>query len=60
LLLVGGGPGMPGAIHLAAEAALRVGAGLVVVATHADSAAAVLAGRPEIICHSVASGAELQ
>jgi NAD(P)H-hydrate epimerase len=60
LLLVGGGPGMPGAIRLAAEAALRVGAGLVVVATHADSAAAVLAGRPEIICHSVASGAELQ
>ncbi len=34
LLLVGGGPGMPGAIRLAAEAALRVGAGLVYVATH--------------------------
>jgi NAD(P)H-hydrate epimerase len=59
LLLVGGGPGMPGAIRLAAEAALRVGAGLVYVATHRDSAAAVVAGRPEIICHSVASGPEL-
>ena len=60
LLLVGGGPGMPGAIRLAAEAALRVGAGLVYVATHRDSAATILAGRPEIICHSVNSGSELE
>jgi NAD(P)H-hydrate epimerase len=60
LLLVGGGPGMPGAIRLAAEAALRVGAGLVTVATHRDSAPSVLAGRPEIICHSVASGSDLE
>ena len=60
LLLVGGGPGMPGAIRLAAEAALRVGAGLVYVATHRDSVASVLAGRPEIICKSVRSGAELE
>jgi len=60
LLLVGGGPGMPGAIRLAAEAALRVGAGLVYVATHRDSVATVLAGRPEIICRSVTSGADLE
>jgi len=60
LLLVGGGPGMPGAIRLAAEAALRVGAGLVYVATHRDSVASVLAGRPEIICRAVSSGAELE
>jgi NAD(P)H-hydrate epimerase len=40
LLLVGGGPGMAGAIRLAAEAALRVGAGLVYVATHPDNVAA--------------------
>jgi NAD(P)H-hydrate epimerase len=59
LLLVGGGPGMPGAIRLAAEAALRAGAGLVYVATHPDSVTAVLAGRPEIICHSVTSGDNL-
>jgi NAD(P)H-hydrate epimerase len=59
LLLVGGGPGMPVAIRLAAEAALRVGAGLVYVATHHDSFVSVLTGRPEIICQSVASGAEL-
>jgi NAD(P)H-hydrate epimerase len=60
LLLVGGGPGMPGAIRLAAEAALRVGAGLVYVATHRDSVASVLAGRPEIICRSVNSGSDLE
>ncbi len=60
LLLVGGGPGMAGAIRLAAEAALRVGAGLVYVATHRDSVASVLAGRPEIICRSVGSAKDLE
>ena len=59
LLLVGGGPGMPGAIRLAAEAALRVGAGLVYVAAHPDSLASVLAGRPEIIGISARSAADL-
>jgi NAD(P)H-hydrate epimerase len=60
LLLVGGGPGMAGAIRLAAEAALRVGAGLVYVATHPDNVAAVLAGRPEIICRATSSEHDLQ
>jgi NAD(P)H-hydrate epimerase len=50
LLLVGGGPGMGGAIRLAAEAALRAGTGLAYVATHASNVATVMAGRPEIIC----------
>ena len=59
LLLVGGGRGMPGAIRLAAEAALRSGAGLVYVATHASSVAAVFAGRPEIICRAVATPGDL-
>lgn len=60
LLLVGGGPGMAGAIRLAAEAALRVGAGLVYVATHPDNVAAVLAGRPEIIVQSTSSAESLE
>jgi ADP-dependent NAD(P)H-hydrate dehydratase / NAD(P)H-hydrate epimerase len=60
LLLVGGGPSMPGAIRLAAEAALRTGAGLVYVATHADSVQSVLAGRPEIICRSASSADDLE
>ncbi|MFZ9086276.1 MAG: NAD(P)H-hydrate dehydratase [Steroidobacteraceae bacterium] len=59
VLLVGGGPGMPGAIRLAAEAALRVGAGLVVVATRPEHVSAVVAGRPEIICHGVEDAAGL-
>src|SRR6185503_7115487 len=59
LLLVGGGPGMPGAIRLAAEAALRTGAGLVYVAAHPDSVPAVLAGRAEVICRPVEGPADL-
>lgn len=50
VLVVGGGPGMPGAIRLAGEAALRVGAGLVTVAAAPENAAGIVAGRPELIC----------
>ena len=59
LVLVGGSPGMAGAIRLAAEAALRAGAGLVRVATHPDCAAAVVAGRPEIMCQGLTDPVEL-
>jgi NAD(P)H-hydrate epimerase len=50
VLLVGGGEGMPGAIRLAGEAALRAGAGLVTVATWPAHAAAIAMARPELIC----------
>ncbi|HEY2591993.1 MAG TPA: NAD(P)H-hydrate epimerase, partial [Steroidobacteraceae bacterium] len=50
VLIVGGGPGMPGAVRLAGEAALRVGAGLVTVAVSPDNVAGIVAGRPELIC----------
>lgn len=59
-LLVGGAPGMSGAIRLAAEAALRAGAGLVYVAAHPQSVAIVAAGRPEVMCHAVAGASDLE
>ncbi len=59
VLLVGGSPGMAGAIRLAAEAALRAGAGLVRVATHPGCAASVIAGRPEIMCQELTEPADL-
>lgn len=49
LLCIGGNRGMPGAIRLCAEAALRSGVGLVKVLCHADSQLAVGAGRPELM-----------
>lgn len=55
VLLVGGDRGFSGAIHMAAEAALRVGAGLVTVATHEDHAAFLNLARPEIMSHGVDS-----
>lgn len=55
VLLVGGAPGMSGAIRLAAEAALRVGAGLVQVVTHPENVVPVMAGRPELMCRGADS-----
>jgi hydroxyethylthiazole kinase-like uncharacterized protein yjeF len=51
VLIVGGGAGMPGAVRLAGEASLRVGAGLVSVATARENLSAISAGRPELILH---------
>lgn len=59
LLVVGGGPGMPGAIRLAGEAALRCGAGRVSVATHFSHHAAISAGRPELMCYAIDKPAQL-
>ncbi len=50
VLIVGGGVGMPGAVRLAGEACLRVGAGLVTVAVAPENMPAISAGRPELIC----------
>ena len=55
VVIVGGGPGMPGAAVLAATAALRAGAGRVSVATHPDHAAAAVGERPEIMWHGAES-----
>jgi hydroxyethylthiazole kinase-like uncharacterized protein yjeF len=55
VLIVGGGNGMPGALRLAGEAALRVGAGLVTVAGAVENLVPVTAGRPELIYLPVSS-----
>lgn len=60
VLAIGGDHGMAGAIRLAGEAALRVGAGLVSVATHAEHVSALNAARPELMAHGVPGPQELQ
>ncbi len=59
VLIVGGGAGMPGAVRLAGEACLRVGAGLVSVATVPENLPAIAAGRPELIVHALTDAAQL-
>jgi hydroxyethylthiazole kinase-like uncharacterized protein yjeF len=59
VLIIGGGAGMPGAVRLTGEACLRVGAGLVTVATAPENLAAVVVGRPELIVHGVQRADEL-
>jgi hydroxyethylthiazole kinase-like uncharacterized protein yjeF len=53
VLVIGGDRGMGGAVAMAAEAALRVGAGLVSAATRPEHVAAILARRPEIMVRGV-------
>ena len=60
VLIVGGGEGMPGAVRLAGEAALRSGAGLVSIATHPSHAALLVASRPELMSHGVAGADDLE
>jgi NAD(P)H-hydrate epimerase len=59
LLVIGGGPGMPGAVTMAGTAALRAGAGLVYLATHPDHTGAITARVPELIVHRVESASAL-
>ena len=59
VLCIGGDHGGGGAILLAAEAALRSGAGLVSVATREAHVPALLARRPEAMAHAVDDVAQL-
>lgn len=58
--MIGGDYGMAGAVRMTAEAALRVGAGLVSIATHAEHITAINTARPEIMCHAVNTSDDLQ
>jgi len=60
VLVVGGAAGMPGAIRLCGEAALRSGAGRVSIATDPGHAAIIVANRPELMCHGVSSADDLK
>lgn len=53
VLVVGGDHGYAGAVRLAAEAALRAGAGLIAVATRALHAPALAAARPELMARGI-------
>lgn len=59
VLIVGGDVGYAGAARLAAEGALRVGAGLVSIATHPDHAYFLQSTRPELMCHPVKNPEDL-
>ncbi|MEM8817882.1 MAG: NAD(P)H-hydrate dehydratase, partial [Pseudomonadota bacterium] len=59
VLVVGGTAGMPGAALLAAQAALRSGAGSVTVATHPAHADSLVAACPELMVQGVDGEDEL-
>lgn len=59
VLVVGGDRGYAGAVALAAEGALRAGAGAVRIATRAEHATAILARLPEAMVVGVDGAAEL-
>jgi NAD(P)H-hydrate epimerase len=59
VLVVGGDVGLSGAVRMSAEAAARVGTGLVSVATHQQHASFVNLNRPEIMSHGIESGSAL-
>lgn len=59
LLLIGGDNGMGGAIIMAAQAALRCGAGRVSVATRSAHVTPLLCRQPEVMVHALESADEL-
>ncbi|MCP5090793.1 MAG: NAD(P)H-hydrate dehydratase [Gammaproteobacteria bacterium] len=60
VLVIGGGEGMPGAVRLCGEAALRAGAGLVSIATAPSHAAILAATRPELMSHAIEGPEDLE
>jgi NAD(P)H-hydrate epimerase len=59
VLIVGGDLGYSGAAKMAGEAALRVGSGLVTIATRAEHSGLMNLSRPELMCHGVETPEQL-
>ena len=59
VLIIGGEPGYSGAVLMAAQAALRVGAGLVSIATHPKHAGFLNLAQPEVMVHAIESDFDL-
>ena len=60
VLVIGGGPGMPGAVSLVAKAAMRSGAGAVHIATWAPHAHSLVPIIPEAMIWGVKTAEDLQ
>jgi len=60
VLVIGGDHGMGGAVAMTAEAALRTGAGMVTVATHAEHIPHILCRTPEVMVRAVKTGDQLE
>jgi hydroxyethylthiazole kinase-like uncharacterized protein yjeF len=59
VVIIGGGAGMPGAVRLSGEAALRVGAGLVTIASLPEHLEAVVGARPELMFRALRTEADV-
>ncbi len=59
VLVIGGEPGMSGAVLMAAQAALRCGAGLVSVATHPHHCTVLNLTQPELMVYGIESVEQL-
>lgn len=60
VLVVGGDHGMAGAVAMAAQAAARLGAGLVSCATRPEHVAALIARCPEVMAHGIRGRGDLE
>lgn len=60
VLVIGGDYGMGGAVRMAGEAALRVGAGLVTIATKEKNVLVINAACPEIMAYGINTAKQLQ
>lgn len=60
ILAIGGDKGMPGSIRLAAEGALRTGAGRVTVATHNNHILNIISARPELMGCDIDNPTEIE